>query len=341
MIPAALRLWSSQADATAARSPGARMLESAAGLEKIRKRLLAFSAAVSAGRHWKAVLLPEIRPAFTAKARRYITVASVIKNEGAYLAEWLDFHRRLGVEHFVLYDNGSTDNTVLVCRPYIDAGLVTLVPWANFSVWLNQQRAAYAHALANFGGSTVWMGFFDIDEFMFPVREPSLVPVLKQRERLPALAVAGINFGTSGHQRRPSAGVLRSYHRAVPMDVQRGHRLLVNTKCFVRPERVAAVVSAHWFRLRDDAAVGYTERGLPIHRRPWRQAERLSVDVIRYNHYFTRSREEFERKVRGTDVRGPYWSSSRQGKRRMFVLIEGLAEEDRAIERLLPSTASQ
>ncbi len=303
-------------------------------LKKFRKRLRELVQAVEAGRRWTDVVLPTLDEAAPS---RYLSVAVVIKNEASYLAEWLDFHHRLGVDHFILYDNGSSDDTPAVLQRYIRAGLVTLIPWANFSVWFNQQRGAYAHALMNFGATSRWMGFFDIDEYMFPVTAASLTDVLREREHLPVLGVAGINFGTGGHQRPPSAGVTRSYRMAVPLSAQKQHRPLLYTKCFVRPSRVESVVSAHWFRIRNDQAFCYTEHGQPIYGPPDKHADLLSADVIRYNHYFTRSREEFERKCNGTDVRGPQprWNRTQPWRRRMFDLIEALGQEDRVIERLL------
>ena len=276
-------------------------------------------------------MLPNIASESTT---HYITVVVMIRNEGPYLKEWLDFHIALGVTRFILYDNGSTDHTVRVCEPYIRAGLVTLVPWANFSVWFNHQRGAYAHALANFGTRTTWMGFFDIDEFMVPVAARSLTDILQPREHLPVLLVAGVNFGTSGHAVKPDGGVIRNYRMSVPMHVQRRHRELINTKCFVRPQCVEAVISLHWFRIRGDKAVGYTEHSKPIYGRPCTAGDQLSVDVIRYNHYFTRSREEFEHKILGPDARGPLWYAARADKLRMFDLIESLVQEDRVVERL-------
>lgn len=261
----------------------------------------------------------------------------MIRNEGPYLQEWLDFHIALGVDRFILYDNGSTDQTLRICEPYVRDGVVTVVPWINFSIWSNHQRAAYAHALANYGPDTTWMGFFDVDEFMMPLSACSLKDILRAREDLPALLVAGIHFGTSGHVVRPKGGVVESYRMAVPMHVQRRYpEDLISTKGFVRPSSVEAIVSLHWFRLRGTRASGYTEHGLPIYGRCEAAGDRLTVDVIRYNHYFTRSREEFERKARGPDARGPLWSGARAGKRRMFELIEAFSHEERfADEHLL------
>ena len=41
----------------------------------------------------------------------YLTISAIMKNEGPYLKEWLEFHHMVGVEHFFLYDNNSDDKT--------------------------------------------------------------------------------------------------------------------------------------------------------------------------------------------------------------------------------------
>ena len=68
--------------------------------------------------------------AAVARERYSLTAATIIQNEASWIAEWLEFHLLpdIGVEHFFLYDDGSTDNTSLVLAPYVAAHLVTLVP---------------------------------------------------------------------------------------------------------------------------------------------------------------------------------------------------------------------
>ena len=53
------------------------------------------------------------------------------KDEAADLEEWLQFHSGVGVDHFILYDNGSSDNFREVLAPWLGAGRVTLVDWAS------------------------------------------------------------------------------------------------------------------------------------------------------------------------------------------------------------------
>ena len=38
-----------------------------------------------------------------------IAICAIFKDEAPYLLEWLAFHRMIGVDLFVLYDNGSND----------------------------------------------------------------------------------------------------------------------------------------------------------------------------------------------------------------------------------------
>src|SRR5690242_1338326 len=69
----------------------------------------------------------------TAKGERrkswYLTAVTVFKDEAANLEEWLAFCTMQGVERFLLYNNGSSDDFAAVLRPWIAAGLVELIDW--------------------------------------------------------------------------------------------------------------------------------------------------------------------------------------------------------------------
>ncbi len=62
------------------------------------------------------------------KSMKYnLVIVSMFKNESWILKEWIDHHLEVGVEHFYLIDNGSTDNYQDILAPYQERGLVTLV----------------------------------------------------------------------------------------------------------------------------------------------------------------------------------------------------------------------
>ena len=54
----------------------------------------------------------------------YLAVCAIAKDEGPYFKEWIEWHRKQGVDKFYVYDNESTDCTKEVLEPYIKSGLV-------------------------------------------------------------------------------------------------------------------------------------------------------------------------------------------------------------------------
>ena len=93
-----------------------------------------------------------------------LAVVAILKNEGPYLKEWLDYHLLAGVDHFYLYDNESPDNQAEVAKPYVEAGLVTYIPFPGIAM----QMPAYNDAINRFKFQARYMAFIDGDEFIYP-----------------------------------------------------------------------------------------------------------------------------------------------------------------------------
>ena len=53
-----------------------------------------------------------------------IVYVAIAKNEGPYIREWIEYHRQVGVQKFLIYDNESTDQMRTLLEPYIQKGLV-------------------------------------------------------------------------------------------------------------------------------------------------------------------------------------------------------------------------
>jgi hypothetical protein len=232
----------------------------------------------------------------------YLSVVVIAKNEASYLAEWIEFHQLVGVEHIYIYDNGSTDDTPAVLAPYLKTGYVTHLPWACFDASVAPQRQAYAHALCNFGPLWRWMAFIDVDEFIFPLCRDRLGDVLRDYEDLPALALHWHMFGTSGHKTRPQGLVIENYtHRASLPPL--GDSDLCKWKSIVDPTRIKAVISPHIFMLTDGRKGAFDEDRRWVQKTHRAQA---ASRILRLNHYFTRSEEELAAKiVKGRVSRSP------------------------------------
>src|SRR5690242_14406426 len=123
---------------------------------------------------------------------------AAIKNEAPYLDEWLAFSVLEGVEHFLLYDNRSTDDSRDVLQPWIEAGIVESFDWPVR--WKDgAQTKAYADALTRLRGRTRWAAFIDPDEYLFSPTGKRLPEILERYEDHAGVIVNWQCYGTSGH----------------------------------------------------------------------------------------------------------------------------------------------
>ena len=219
----------------------------------------------------------------------YLAACLMYRNEAPYLAEWLEFHRLVGVERFFLYDNESDDDHLDVLAPYIEEGIVVLHDWpgvSNLAAGVAaQQAAAYDHCIAEHGAEARWIAVLDGDEFLFSPTGRPLPEVLGEYERWPAIAVNTPRFGPSGHVTRPSGLVLENYTIRVDSDGP------CHVKSVVDPCAVTQALGAHRFEPRRGVTVD--ENGYPVY---WNKTTSPSFARLRVNHYFARSEQELRAK---------------------------------------------
>jgi hypothetical protein len=277
-----------------------------------------------------AVWLPR---RIASKPARYLSVVATIKNEGRHLREWIEFQRLMGVEQVYLYDNGSTDNTNEVVAAYVAEGFVITIPWRTFDVKAHAQLQSYAHALCNFGPQFRWMAFIDLDEFMFPVTAPNLVEVLSGYEDCPSLCVPRFSFGFAGHEVPPAGLVIENYTARAPYPPLPSRNKLIGYKSIVQPVDVIRVDSAHMFHLDCGIKGGFDERRRLMTPATRRQNPTPGA-VLRINHYFTRSHQEFAAK---TNIRGDFGRFQARKKNWIANMIETETVHDHTILRFAPA----
>lgn len=215
----------------------------------------------------------------------YLTLVAIAKDETRSLREWLVYHTILGVESFIIYDNDSTVPIRETLAPFLREGFLKVVEISG----QNMQLTAYNHALREFGSTTRWMGFIDLDEFIVPQTTDDLRHFLTDYEAHAGLAVNWVTYGSSGHVKRPLGLQIESYTRRLPLSDPANFHI----KSIVKPTCTLHALSPHNFAFRDGCHAVNPDR-MPI-------ASAFSpacLDSIRINHYFFRSQEEFEEKIR-------------------------------------------
>ena len=209
-----------------------------------------------------------------------VAVVAIVKNEAEYLEEWLAYHLALGVGHFVIYDNGSTDDSAKLLERYINHGFVTRIDWPIGG----GQLAAYNHSLRMFGEAARWLAYYDPDEFLVPLADDDIPTFLARYPDAAVLRVPRVEIGFSGHRTRPEGLAIDEYTGVADV-LGLDPTLPPRVKSIVQPQAVSAV----------DIHLAFPA-DVPEPGQPTKTYEAELRDVVQLNHYYTRSFEEFEAK---------------------------------------------
>ena len=225
----------------------------------------------------------------------YLAACTIYRDDAAYLAEWIEFHRLMGVERFFLYDNGSTDDHREVLARYLAEGVATLQEWAAPFLGHNGRpktiMTAFEHCIGTHRQDARWIAFLDVDEFLFTPNGGSLPEVLSDYEEYPGVVVNRAEFGPSGHLTKPEGLVIESYVQRRPLrpDDESAHKSIVD------PSRVTRCLGAHSFMYVDGQPVDEQKRRVDMMRRTRRKP--VTWTRLRAHHYWSRSEEERRNKA--------------------------------------------
>lgn len=141
----------------------------------------------------------------SAKPKKHnLSICTAFKNEAVFMREWIEYHLLIGVDHFYLYNTGSTDLSIGVLSPYLKKNQVTLINWPNLSanendeLWvLGTQFTAYENAVKYQAlNETKWLLFLDIDEFLVPPCK-SIPEILQKYDDYPGVTLISEYFDAS------------------------------------------------------------------------------------------------------------------------------------------------
>jgi hypothetical protein len=230
----------------------------------------------------------------------YLSICAIYRDEASYLAEWIEFHRLAGVERFYLYDNRSADDHLEVLAPHREDGTVVLKDAGPEPARGGNQKRIYTECLRERKDESRWIAFLDLDEFLFSPTGKPIPKLLVDYEQWPAVGVNRGWFGTSGHRTRPPGLVLENYRQRQD---RRGHS---SVKCIVDPARTIECENPHLFH--------YSE-GSPVdeNKQPFEgvMTQTYSYDLLRVNHYYTKSEEECEARKQARLQQNPAFKEAR------------------------------
>ena len=222
---------------------------------------------------------------------------AIIKNEGPYLKEWIEYHCIVGVEKFIIYDNESNDNTMEILQPYIDNNIVHYTWFPGYKM----QYKATNHAIKKWRNRIKYIAMIDADEFIVPVQNDTIMDVINDAEstaklnkkRFIGLVIKWVNYGFCGHYSKPAGLITENYKKSD--GISKCHKTIINPQMVMHYQ-----VHDGTYLLND---FGIDENGEEV--TGFVEPSKATVNKIRINHYWTKSYEEFKIKhSRGDAIYG-------------------------------------
>jgi hypothetical protein len=258
----------------------------------------------------------------------YLAVCSIYRDEAPYLREWIELHRLVGVERFFLYNNNSTDDHREALAPYLESGLVVLYDWPSKWPWAMVQ--SIEHCLEHHRDDARWIAFMDVDEFLFSPTGRPLTEILPEFEPFPGVVVNDAIFGFSGHKTKPPGLQIENFNIRAADELNTAIHSIVDPK---RVDMSRRPHGPHHFTYIEGFPV--TENKEEVTTTEMSRGDPVSFDLLRINHYWTRSEEECRAKF-------DRWATTAAGKQRPWVMFERLAsrcntDRDDTIKMYLPA----
>lgn len=213
---------------------------------------------------------------------KYLTLGSCLKQEEAYMVDFVKFHRSVGVEHFVFFDREYSPLTKLLgSEPDIEIIHFPDVP-------NNVHAEGWAKLIEYNQGKTKWLALIDADQVLVPVQKTDIKEVLTSYETYASLQCNWHTFGSSG---RIEKGEGSLYERFL-MRAKSEEGINNHTQFICQPDRTLALRThdPHHPRLASHEISVNTNHGL-INNSPFNIPP--LHDTMFVAHYISKSKDEW------------------------------------------------
>lgn len=218
-----------------------------------------------------------------------IAACLYVRNAEHDIKEWIAYHYVIGIGTFLIYDNGSNDNTVAKAQELSLLIDIRVVPWGH-ATGPEAQSEAYENCFQRFQQEFEWILVIDSDEYLSNTEGSQIESLTSKHFFSAGIAFNWACFGSNGHTETPPELTIKAFIRRSDETFGANN----HTKLLVRPRLVKNIVNPHYFdvdgpiKRPDGTSIKWQIKGVT-------ESPNLSDWYI--NHYFVRSRAQWEAKL--------------------------------------------
>lgn len=181
-----------------------------------------------------------------------IGLSTMTKNQGNRLKEWVEYHNNLGIDKFIIFLDGCTDNSkkILESLNTID---ITIFETHSFGgdtmdiYWEHRSHRMYNYVLKNYSDLD-WIAFIEVDEFIFPQIDEFDIKMYLEKLDTKCLYVNSWDLKGPFKEDEPILG--QSYE--IWTDHQRyNSNYKWRGKSIIKPKEFSECVDAHHFKQKN------------------------------------------------------------------------------------------
>ncbi|GGA21527.1 tetratricopeptide repeat protein [Okeania sp. KiyG1] len=276
----------------------------------------------------------------TEHKKEKIIICAIVKNEAPYILEWIAYHQVIKVDKFLIYDNMSTDGTTEILKKLDEAEIIKHIKWPDIPN-KNHQVAAYTDAIGRLKGKCEWIGFIDADEFIVLNQHNDIHSFLDDYQDVDGIAINWKLFGSSGHASVTDGLVIERFTKCTKSDAVGNDYFKTIAK--IDSIKASDGVGVHFCRFKGNNPIYLHPDRTPLPHRLKGISSHIDHQIAQINHYFTKSKHEWNLKIaRGRGDR-PVGSPDKKRPMHIFYKNEQKAntEEDLKIQCCLENTKKQ
>lgn len=290
---------------------------------------------------------PALRPVAVsnpASNQEKVIAVTCMKDEGAFMLEWIAYHQAIGFDHFLIFTNDCSDGTDLMVKRLEELGIAThrdntRKPHQRKSY---QIRAFLRTLREDIYRAHDWAMIMDVDEFLnVHTGDQDVRSLLRANPGADAVSLTWRLFGNGGNDTFDGGFTTENFRQAAPLWCRKpaqawGMKTLFRPRAFDRlgAHRPLIAKDGNW-----DAVTWVNGSGQPMPERyrdltsgNWRSnADSVGYDLAQVNHYAVRSRQSFLLKfIKGTvhggiDRNLDYWQRMNRNEEYDFSIEPKLA----------------
>ena len=214
-------------------------------------------------------------------------ICAIVKNEQRFIREWVEHYLNIGFDKLYIFEDYGSDTHYEQIKDYIKDNKVILNSLdkthyiKRYKKGTSVQRNLYLKFLMECKKThnADWIGFFDVDEFMFFEDGWDLEKLENEFKDYGGILLAWRTYGANGHLKRPEGNVVDNYTKPMPDQF-----VIDSTNCNVKSlVNVSKCNNVH-IHISDGCVATDHEK---------LKYKQLCFSKAWINHYFTKSWEDY------------------------------------------------